>query len=259
MSYQQAPRRGGGGGFNRNNKRRNQNRRNERGFEEEVGGNGEVDLRGGGDGVGVNGNNEKGSGSEGVFGSADEGVVDLVSSEEEVEEPESIVNASLIVNLSNANVSQVIEEDRRGVGLDLGVRDESSDTLVGGSPVEEENRVVGVEEEEVGKVSLQVQAPPDVVPERVELSSGTAPGSTLSNSSEESSTLADSEVEKLMSGGGGGGGVDVARLPGTVTVLKAPNGVVVYLVGTAHFSHQSQVDVINVSELWVTCFLIDFV
>lgn len=234
MSYQQAPRRGGG--YNRNSKRKNQNKRNN-GFEEQVvGGNGEVDLRGGGD-TGVNGNNEE-SGSDQVFGSADdEGVVEVVSSEDEVEEPESIVNASLIVNLSNANVSQVIEEDRRCFGgLDLGKGDESSDTLVGGSPVEEEEK--GVVGEEVKKEhNIQVQQP-DVVAE--------VPGSTLSNSSEESSTLADSEVEKLMSLGSGG--VDVARLPGTVTVLKAPNGVTVYLVGTAHFSQQSQVDVVNVSK-----------
>ncbi|ODM88581.1 TraB domain-containing protein [Orchesella cincta] len=38
-------------------------------------------------------------------------------------------------------------------------------------------------------------------------------------------------------------------LPKSVTVLKAPNGLNVYVVGTSHFSWQSQVDVINTIQL----------
>lgn len=40
-------------------------------------------------------------------------------------------------------------------------------------------------------------------------------------------------------------------LPSTVTVLDAPNGGKVYLVGTAHFSIQSQEDVARVRLLLI--------
>lgn len=36
--------------------------------------------------------------------------------------------------------------------------------------------------------------------------------------------------------------------PDTVTVLKSSNGSVVYLVGTAHFSEESQEDVAQVND-----------
>lgn len=42
------------------------------------------------------------------------------------------------------------------------------------------------------------------------------------------------------------GDVQVPKFPDTVAVLKAPNGSVVYLVGTAHFSVESQEDVAEV-------------
>lgn len=40
--------------------------------------------------------------------------------------------------------------------------------------------------------------------------------------------------------------VDQVTFPDTVTVLKSSNGSVVYLVGTAHFSKESQEDVAQV-------------
>jgi hypothetical protein len=60
--------------------------------------------------------------------------------------------------------------------------------------------------------------------------------------------------------------VDQVTFPETVTVLKSSNGSVVYLVGTAHFSEESQEDVsqvyhhdikykINNIYLDVLCFL----
>lgn len=45
------------------------------------------------------------------------------------------------------------------------------------------------------------------------------------------------------------GGVQNQTFPDTVTVLKAPNGSVVYLVGTAHFSVESQEDVAEVCKI----------
>lgn len=39
---------------------------------------------------------------------------------------------------------------------------------------------------------------------------------------------------------------DLVKFPETVTVLKASNGSVVYLIGTAHFSKESQEDVAQV-------------
>lgn len=41
-------------------------------------------------------------------------------------------------------------------------------------------------------------------------------------------------------------------LPSTVTVLDAPDGGKVYLVGTAHFSIQSQEDVSRVQLVFIT-------
>lgn len=46
----------------------------------------------------------------------------------------------------------------------------------------------------------------------------------------------DPEVEQLM------------KLPSTVTQLTSKDGVKVYLVGTAHFSHESQEDVAKVKS-----------
>lgn len=40
--------------------------------------------------------------------------------------------------------------------------------------------------------------------------------------------------------------VDIQTFPDTVAVLRASNGSVVYLVGTAHFSKESQEDVAQV-------------
>lgn len=45
------------------------------------------------------------------------------------------------------------------------------------------------------------------------------------------------------------GDVQNPTFPDTVTVLKAPNGSVVYLVGTAHFSVESQEDVAEVRKI----------
>merc|ERR1711881_515972 len=41
---------------------------------------------------------------------------------------------------------------------------------------------------------------------------------------------------------------DVQNLPETCTLLKTKNGGRVYVVGTAHFSHESQVDVATVIQ-----------
>lgn len=43
------------------------------------------------------------------------------------------------------------------------------------------------------------------------------------------------------------------NLPETVTVLKHPNGAKVYLVGTAHFSKESQEDVSFVIKIALFC------
>lgn len=50
-------------------------------------------------------------------------------------------------------------------------------------------------------------------------------------------TCSDPEVEQLM------------KLPDTVTQLTSKDGVKVYLVGTAHFSQESQEDVAKVNNL----------
>lgn len=58
--------------------------------------------------------------------------------------------------------------------------------------------------------------------------------SNLDQSSVASETCSDPEVEQLM------------KLPNTVTQLTSKDGVKVFLVGTAHFSQESQEDVAKV-------------
>ncbi|CAL8108596.1 unnamed protein product [Orchesella dallaii] len=161
---------------------------------------------------------------------------EISSEDEDLEkEDESVVNASLIVNLSNANISVVENESlvspKRNVKVIVNQSNEEERVLVDPqlSPVHSTG--------DTHTNLSPIKSPPGKSP--VGKSPQSPPDEDVAS---EDSTLADSEVENLMMN-------TVKELPNTVTLLKAPNGVDVYVVGTAHFSHQSQLDVINTIQL----------
>jgi len=156
-----------------------------------------------------------------------------ISSEEEPDleqENESVVNASLIVNLSNANISVV--ENESVVSPKRNEKVLLNQTLIDEENTQDKQRSVANSTGGGQALLSPIKSP------------GKQSGVSTPDEDppSEDSTLADSEVENLMMN-------TVKELPNTVTVLKAPNGVDVYVVGTAHFSQQSQVDVINTIQL----------